>query len=118
MITVKLVLLEQTNIGKTTIINQFIEGSFNKNILQTMGLNKSNKRIKIYEKEINLEILDTIGCNLFANKLFLKNKKIGLLVYDMTKEESFNTISKWYELIDNVVGKNNIVFDTVGNKND
>ena len=52
------------------------------------------------------------------NKIFMKNTDIALLIYDVTNQRSFDEIKYWHKVIEDVNGKDNVVFSLVGNKSD
>ena len=117
---VKLILIGEGEVGKTAIITQFVQGYFQEDYIQTVSQDKSFKQVTIDGKVIDLEIWDTIGQEKYnaANKIFMKNAKIALIVYDITKQESFDKLPKWIEQLNEVVGINNVVIGVVGNKSD
>ena len=89
---VKLILVGNNKVGKSSIIFQFIENKFSEEYLTTISQDKSIKEIKLEDGEkINLKIWDSIGQEEYrnANKILMKLTKIALLVYDKTNQKSF-----------------------------
>ena len=101
----KIIVIGEYNVGKTSIINRFVNNSFDKNIQNTINSNISTKRIIIDNKTIvNLNIWDTAG----EEKLnpLIKNHyndaRGALIIYDIGNRNSFEKIEKWYnEIKDN-----------------
>ncbi len=92
---VKLILVGNNNLGKSSIICQFIENKFSEEYLTTINQDKSIKEIKLKNGEIIIfEIWDSIGQEEYrnVNKKFMKNTKIALLVYDITNQKSFEEL--------------------------
>ena len=109
MSTIKFILLGDTEVGKTCIINQYLNKIFLDNHLLTItAWDKYIKELNLYNKKIKLEIWDTAGQERFRalNKIYMNKAKIAALVYDITNQVSFDNIKKWYEDIKN---KNNTI---------
>ena len=99
--SIKIILLGESGVGKTSIINVFQIENFNENIVSTSCCNFVNKSIKIENKEYILEIWDTAGQEKFRslNQLFIKDSNIIILVYDISNKNSFLDLSYWYDFI-------------------
>ena len=118
---IKVILVGESHVGKTSIITQYIQNNFNEEYIATFAQDKSIKEEVLKDgTQIKLEIWDTIGQEGYnlANKIFMKNSKIALLIYDITDRKSFDNLNKFYDLICEVNGRNNVVIGVVGNKND
>ena len=121
MSSIKLILVGEAQVGKTAIINQYIQNTFEEEYIATIGQEKQTKEITLKNgTKFKLEIWDTIGQDSYsaANKIFMRNAKIALLVYDITKEESFKNLNKFYTQVCDINGKDKIIFGVVGNKSD
>ena len=121
--TCKVVLLGESGVGKTCIIARFINNTFEDNIMSTTGASYAGKTLTFDEyqgKSIKFEIWDTAGQEKYRSltKIFYRDAKVIILVYDVTKEFSFNSLKDfWYkEIIENVDGKP--LFAIVANKID
>ena len=118
---IKVILVGESHVGKTSIITQYIQNNFSDEYIATFAQDKSIKEEVLKDgTQIKLEIWDTIGQEGYnlANKIFMKNSKIALLIYDITDRKSFDNLNKFYDLICEVNGRNNVVIGVVGNKND
>ncbi len=122
--SVKLIIVGESHVGKTSLIHQLIEGTFDEATVQTIGRGEKNiKEIPLKEGgKIYLEIWDTAGQERFRtlNKIFIKDAKIILLVYDITEKKSFDEIVNfWYkDIISQLDNCQNIVIGLAGNKSD
>ena len=124
---VKLILVGESNVGKTSLLRQYVEHLFQEDKITTIGYDTMYKEIEFEEGKIMLQIWDTCGQEQFRtinqlfvknSKIFMKNSKIALLVYDITKKETFDELKNfWYSYIIGAVGKN-IIIGIAGNKSD
>ena len=66
----KLVLIGDSNVGKTSIINRFANGTHVPDVPNTIGVDFTLKTIDIREKKIKLHIWDTSGKVCFLHSVF------------------------------------------------
>ena len=99
----KVVLLGESGVGKTCIIEQFISGKFDDNTIATLTAQFYRKTFEFPgDKNITLDIWDTAGQEKFRalTRIFYKNAKAVILVYDITDNRSFDEIKNyWYEQV-------------------
>ena len=115
----KIVIVGQSSVGKTALINQYMNKIFIDAAITTIGTDKFIKVEKINDIEIKLNIWDTAGQERFRSlsPLFLKGSHIVIMVYDITNKDSFDELETfWKEKIkDNT---NNIILGLAANKSD
>ena len=121
-ITCKVVLVGDTGVGKTCIIQRYVNNNYNENTESTSASTYTYKVVdyKQFNKSISFDIWDTAGQELYRAlaKNFYLNASIGILVYDVRRKESFQSIKDyWYEQL-KVSGEENMVFGVAGNKCD
>ena len=117
----KIILIGESKVGKTSIITQYCEQIFQSDYISTIGTDRFLKAIELENKtKVNLEIWDTVGQEEFSstNKIFFKKSKIALLVYDITERKTFEKLPKWYKELLEVNNKNEIIIGVVANKSD
>ena len=116
---IKIVIVGQSSVGKTALINQYMNKIFIDAAITTIGTDKFIKIEKINNSEIKLNIWDTAGQERFRSlsPLFLKGSNIVIMVYDITNKESFDELDTfWLEKIkDNT---KNIILGLAANKSD
>ena len=117
----KVVLIGESGVGKTCIIAQFINKTFDSNVVSSLTSQYIRKNIELPEgKSILMDIWDTAGQEKHRAlaKIFFKNSKAVLLVYDITNKKSFEEIKNyWYEQVKESSDKDTILA-LVGNKYD
>ena len=121
-VTCKVVLVGDTGVGKTCIIQRYVKNEYNDNTETTSTSTYFYKTLefKEFNKSISLDIWDTAGQELYRAmaKNFYLNASIGILVYDIRRRDSFDSIKDyWYEQLKSS-GEDNMVFAVVGNKCD
>jgi len=119
---VKTIFIGESGVGKTSIINRFINNKFDNNVEITLGAQFSSKTLEFQKSNISLQfdIWDTAGQEKYKSvtKFFYRDSKIVILVYDITRESSFNEIKNfWLNQIKNFV-ENNIIICICGAKSD
>lgn len=115
----KMVVLGDPRVGKTSIILRFTDNAFSRTYLPTVGVNLSEKTIKVDGKNIQLVLWDLAGQSKFERTRihFYQGAEVFLLVFDLTNEKSFSNIREWYDDISGLLNKQNICY-LVGNKKD
>ena len=112
-----LVLLDDSKFGKTGTISHFVKGTFNSNYLSNEKATLEEKTIEIPEMKINFTFKVWDVAILYRN-FFVKFVKIVVLVYDITKQLSYDIIKEvFYSRLKNYCSPN-IVIGTAGNKSD
>ena len=121
-ITLKVVLVGDSGVGKTCIIQRYVNNDYNENNESTSTSTYTYKTLeyKEFNKTISFDIWDTAGQELYRAlaKNFYLNASIGILVYDIRRKESFNAIKDyWYDQL-KISGEENMIFGVAGNKCD
>ena len=109
----KLVLIGESGVGKTSIITQFVDEKFVSDKQSTIGGTFNSKLVKCGNgKNLKLEIWDTAGQERYRSvtKLFYKDANAAILVYDITNKNSFDQLQKyWAEQVKESSPKNIII---------
>ena len=115
----KLILLGESGVGKTSIIERYLYNKFNDKFCPSTTMNYAEKDIVIDKKTIRLNIWDTIGQEKYRSisKLFLNETKIVILVYSIDDSKSFNELEYWKNLAKEQIDQN-VFLGIVGNKSD
>ena len=117
----KVVLVGESGVGKTSIITQFIDQTFQEDIQSTTGGTFSTKSVVCDGgKVLKFEIWDTAGQEKYRSltKMFYKDAKAVIMVYDVTREDSFEELQKyWYDQIKES-SPENIILVIAANKSD
>ena len=117
---IKVTLIGDSSVGKTSIINRYCKNIFDEKINSTLGANYCQKIIEKDGKIIRLDLWDTAGQEKYRaiGRHFYRESHIVCLVYDITNEQSFENVkSIWYPELKEYGEKLKII-GLVGNKND
>lgn len=97
--TAKVVILGDSDVGKTCILVRYIEGIFNEFQISTIGTNFVTKKITLNNKKtINIELWDTAGQERYRAvvQAFYHNVDVCIFVYDITNKNSFESIQNYW----------------------
>ena len=116
---IKVILVGNPGVGKTSIINRFCLNEFSDDYTSTYTSSFTEIKLLINNKDVILNIWDTAGQEKYrsVNKLFVKGSKIVILVYDITSKKTFEELSYWFDFVTNELG-NNFYLGLIGNKLD
>jgi small GTP-binding protein len=120
--SIKVVLIGESGVGKTSIIAQFTKGEFSQDLMTTNGATFSTKK-KEYIKEKKIlcfEIWDTAGREKYRSlsRMFFKESSVAIIVYDITSKSSFEEIKNYWMSSVKENAPKEILLYIVGNKID
>jgi len=115
----KIILLGDTNVGKTSFIRKYMKLNVPEKHKSTIGAAMFTKHIEYNNTSIDLHIWDTAGQERYASltTLYYRSSNIAIIMYDVTNPQSF-VRAKEYLLSIKTKGPDNIVIGLIGNKND
>lgn len=96
---IKVVILGQSGVGKTCIVNSAVLNSFSDVFAPTVGASFSIKNVTVNNEEVILHLWDTAGHERFESMtpLYFHGAQIALLVFSITDIDSFEKVSFWNE---------------------
>ena len=117
-----IITLGNSGVGKSSIINRYVNQSFDEKSLSTIGLNFSFKEVTLKNKrKIQLKLIDTGGQEKYRaiSKSYFRNSDVVLFVFSLNDEKSYNDMTEWIQLFkENHNGKEGIQNYLIGNKSD
>ena len=114
---IKINIIGNKNVGKTSIRSVYLGLGFYIDTLSTVGYNREEKMFKLNNgNEIKVVIWDTAGQERFHSVALssLKNAQGIILVFDVANKKSFNDLNMWLSEIKNVTDQVSIIL--FGNK--
>ena len=116
---IKVILIGDSAVGKTNIMNKYLTGQFNENSKATVGVEFGSKLFNIDGHNIKAQIWDTAGQEKYKaiTGAYYKGSKGAFVVYDITRKDTFISTDKWInDLKTGADPKINIIL--IGNKTD
>ena len=115
----KLIFLGDQGVGKSSILNRFLNDTFTEDYQATIGLDFQSKNVQIENQDIHLLLYDTAGQEKFRSliPMYTRDSNIILLVYDITNRNSFNNLPDWIKDLTNI-NFDEVIFAIVANKID
>lgn len=97
----KVGLIGDSQIGKTSLMVKYVEGTFDDDYIQTLGVNFMDKKIRIRNTIITFSIWDLGGQKEFINMLpLVSNDAVAMLfMFDLTRKSTLNSIKEWYRQV-------------------
>ncbi|MCH8908629.1 MAG: GTP-binding protein [Candidatus Heimdallarchaeota archaeon] len=123
-IVIKVTLIGDAAVGKTSLRNRFMGKGFRGDHLMTIAADFAVKEdeITVDDKKYSVayQVWDMAGDKKFTQlrTRFFNGTMAGLCVFDVTKLESFNSVPKWIEEIWKNNGQGVIPIILLGNKSD
>ncbi|MFX0022050.1 MAG: Rab family GTPase [Candidatus Hermodarchaeota archaeon] len=115
----KIVLLGEANVGKTSLVYRFIENKFRENYKSTLGVNllKKDMNVEGYG-DVSAQIWDLGGQESFKSlrSLYLEGANGAFVVYDMTSNKTFEKLGEWIQSFRDARGNAPMIL--IGNKSD
>ncbi|KAK9768489.1 Vacuolar protein sorting-associated protein 21, variant 2 [Basidiobolus ranarum] len=118
-VQVKLVLLGEAAVGKSSLVLRFVNNEFQENKEPTIGAAFLTQKCRLEDKVIKFEIWDTAGQERFHSlaPMYYRNAQAAVVVYDITKAASLDKAKSWVKELQRQANPN-IVIALAGNKAD
>ena len=100
--SIKVILLGDSSVGKSSIIERLKSDSFNNNQSATISLEHHNLIIKINSFKVRMQIWDTAGQEKFdaIASTYYKSADVVIFVYSINIRDSFDRVSQWSKQVD------------------
>jgi len=118
----KITILGDSAVGKTSLINQFVEGAFQEDYKPTLGANIIRKDVVLDKSNAKIRLImwDLAGQEKYnvIRSMYFQGCTGALVVYDITRHQTFDNVeSKWLKDFKNYVKKEG-AYILIGNKID
>mmetsp|Transcript_2955 Transcript_2955/g.4558 ORF Transcript_2955/g.4558 Transcript_2955/m.4558 type:complete len:207 (-) Transcript_2955:170-790(-) len=116
---ISMVVIGDTGVGKSCLLLQFVDRRFSSVHDLTIGVDFGSRVVDLNGEKIKLQIWDTAGQESFRSiaRSYYRDAAGALLVYDVTRRDTFNHLSRWLEEARQFASPN-ICITLVGNKAD
>lgn len=118
-VQVKLVLLGEAAVGKSSVVLRFVNNEFQANKEPTIGAAFLTQKCRLEDRVLRYEIWDTAGQERFHSlaPMYYRNAQAAVVVYDVTKASSLEKAKTWVKELQRQANPN-IVIALAGNKID
>ncbi|KAJ4489418.1 ras family-domain-containing protein [Lentinula edodes] len=96
-VQVKLVLLGEAAVGKSSVVLRFVSDEFQANKEPTIGAAFLTQKCRLEDRVLRYEIWDTAGQERFHSlaPMYYRNAQAAVVVYDITKASSLDKAKSW-----------------------
>ena len=117
--SVKFITVGDSSVGKSNILLRFSRNTFDPEHKTTLGIEFGNKHLIYNNTDYLIQIWDTAGQENFRSvtRAYYKASAVAMVVYDITKEESFEHIQTWLKDCKELAPRT-VLLVLVGNKSD
>jgi len=93
----KVIILGDSGVGKTSLMNQYVNKKFTNQYKATIGADFLTKEVMIDDKMVTMQIWDTAGQERFQSLgvAFYRGADCCVLVYDITVPKTFESLDSW-----------------------
>lgn len=115
----RVVLIGDSSVGKTCILNRLIDQTFQEHEPNTIGANYQLYVEDIDGTKIEIQIWDTAGQEKFRSlgPIYFRNSVGAIIVFDLTNRKTFENLEEWVTAFTEVANTHTII-TIVGNKSD
>lgn len=101
MRSLKAVLVGDTKVGKSCILSQFVQETYDKNMPATVGAAFLTKIVTTESGPIRLQLWDTAGQEKYRSlaPMYYRSAAAALLVFDVTSKSSLENLKNWNQEI-------------------
>lgn len=97
----KIILLGNSGVGKTSLCNRWVKGNFDTSVPQTIGTSNSIKDVITDNGVLTISLWDTAGQEQYKSitPLYSRGAHAGIIVAAIDDMNSFQSLTSWLELL-------------------
>ncbi|KAM3859212.1 ras-related protein Rab-19-like [Diretmus argenteus] len=115
----KIILIGDSNVGKTCVVQNFKSGTFSEKQQNTIGVDFTVRTVEIEGKKVKMQVWDTAGQERFRTitQSYYRSAHGAMIAYDITRRSTFDSVTHWIKEVQ-LYGASNVVLALIGNKCD
>ncbi|XP_053506429.1 ras-related protein Rab-19 [Ictalurus furcatus] len=115
----KIILIGDTDVGKTSVIQRFKTGNFSERQQSTIGVDFIVRTLNIQGRKVKMQVWDTAGQERFRTitQSYYRSAHAAMITYDITRGATFNSVPQWIREMEQY-GAANVLLALIGNKCD
>lgn len=96
-VLLKVIILGDSGVGKTSLMNQYVNKKFSASYKATIGADFMTKEVLVDDRLVTMQLWDTAGQERFQSLgvAFYRGADCCVLVYDVNNSKSFDTLDSW-----------------------
>jgi GTP-binding protein of the ras superfamily involved in termination of M-phase len=100
-LVVKVGMVGDAQIGKTSLMVKYVEGKFDSDYIETLGVNFMEKSIALKNAEVTFSIWDLGGEREFISMLPLvcNDALVILFMFDLSRKSTLTSVKEWYRQV-------------------
>ena len=118
---IKIIFLGETGVGKTNLLNVYLDKMFSPNEMPTSQSYESYKEVDMGNNiKLYISLWDTVGQEQYRSisRSFIKGSNIVIFVYDITMRETFYELNYWISTVNEELNTDKVILGIVANKMD
>ncbi|XP_054977632.1 ras-related protein Rab-19-like [Sorex araneus] len=115
----KVILIGDSNVGKTCVVQHFTSGVYSEAQQNTIGVDFTVRSLDIDGKKVKMQVWDTAGQERFRTitQSYYRSAHAAIIAYDITQRSSFESVPHWIDEVKKY-GAANLVIMLMGTKSD
>ncbi|XP_022058597.1 ras-related protein Rab-19-like [Acanthochromis polyacanthus] len=115
----KIILIGDSNVGKTCVVQNFKSGIFSEKQQNTIGVDFTVRTVDIDGRKVKMQVWDTAGQERFRTitQSYYRSAHGAMIAYDITRRSTFDSVNHWIKEVE-LYGAANVVLVLIGNKCD
>ncbi|XP_072256319.1 ras-related protein Rab-19 [Pyxicephalus adspersus] len=115
----KIILIGDSNVGKTCVVQRFHSGVFSDKHQNTIGVDFTVRSLNIDGKKVKVQVWDTAGQERFRTitQSYYRSAHGAIIAYDITRSQTFESVPHWIHEVERY-GAANLMVMLIGNKSD
>ncbi|XP_069048124.1 ras-related protein Rab-19 [Lepisosteus oculatus] len=115
----KIILIGDSDVGKTCVVQRFRSGIYTESQQNTIGVDFTVRTLDIEGKRVKIQVWDTAGQERFRTitQSYYRSAHGAVIAYDITRRATFESVPHWIHEVEKY-GAANVVLVLVGNKSD
>lgn len=96
-VLLKVIILGDSGVGKTSLMNQYVNKKFSNQYKATIGADFLTKEVMVEDRLVTMQIWDTAGQERFQSLgvAFYRGADCCVLVFDVTAQNTFKSLEGW-----------------------
>ncbi|XP_056310992.1 ras-related protein Rab-19-like isoform X1 [Danio aesculapii] len=115
----KIILIGDSNVGKTSLVQSFSTGLFSQRQHNTIGVDFTVRTLNLDGRRVKMQVWDTAGQERFRTitQSYYRSAHGALIAYDISRRATFDSVQRWLHEL-HQYGAANVLVALIGNKRD